>query len=224
MTEPVSALAALLLGLLGSAHCLGMCGGISSAVAMGIDRKNQHPLSLLISFNLGRISSYAVAGALLGSLGWLIRSPEITLWLRTLAGVILILMGLYVAQLWRGLSYLEKQGNHLWRHIQPLSRKLLPVSSPLQALALGALWGWLPCGLVYSTLIWSATAADWKVSAMMMACFGLGTVPGMLATGLLANQVQALLKNRKAQTIAGLLIILFGLYTIPWQGFGLNLY
>ncbi|MBU2964461.1 sulfite exporter TauE/SafE family protein [Amphritea sp. 2_MG-2023] len=224
MTEQVSALTALLLGLLGSAHCLGMCGGISSAVSMGIDRKNQRPILLLLGFNLGRIASYTVAGALLGSLGWLISSPTTAVLLRTFAGVILILMGLYVAQIWRGLAYIEKQGNHLWRHIQPLSRKLLPVSNPLQALALGALWGWLPCGLVYSTLIWSATASDWKVSALMMACFGLGTVPAMLATGLLANQVQALLKNRKAQTIAGLLIVLFGLYTIPWLGLGLPLY
>ncbi|RTE67639.1 sulfite exporter TauE/SafE family protein [Amphritea opalescens] len=221
MTEQVSALTALLLGLLGSAHCLGMCGGISSAVAMGIDRKNQHPALLLLGFNLGRITSYTIAGALLGSLGWLISSPTTAILLRTFAGVILILMGLYVAQIWRGLALIEKQGNHLWRHIQPLSRRLLPVSNPLQALALGGLWGWLPCGLVYSTLIWSATAGDWKVSAMMMACFGLGTVPAMLATGLLANQVQALLKNKKAQTVAGLLIILFGLYTIPWRGLGL---
>ena len=116
------------------------------------------------------------------------------------------------------LAYLEKQGNLLWRHIQPLSRQLLPVRNPLQAVALGALWGWLPCGLIYSTLIWSATASDWQTSALLMACFGLGTIPAMLATGLLASQVQSLLKNRKAQTIAGLLIILFGLYTIPWRG------
>ncbi|WP_299196851.1 sulfite exporter TauE/SafE family protein [uncultured Amphritea sp.] len=223
MTEPLSAFTALLLGLLGSAHCLGMCGGISSAVAMGIDRKNQRPVLLLLGFNVGRIASYTLAGALLGSIGWLIRSPEVSLFLRSLAGVILIFMGLYVAQIWKALAYLEKQGNRLWRHIQPLSRKLLPVHNPMQALALGALWGWLPCGLVYSTLIWSATASDWKTSALLMACFGLGTVPAMLATGLLASQVQALLKNRSAQTVAGLLIILFGLYTIPWRGLGLSL-
>jgi len=225
MNEPLSFFTALLLGLLGSAHCLGMCGGISSAVAMGIDRKNQSPVLLLLGFNAGRIASYALAGAFLGSIGWLISSPEATLFLRSLAGVILILMGLYVAQIWKVLTYLEKQGNRIWRHIQPLSRKLLPVRTPLQALALGALWGWLPCGLVYSTLIWSVGAAnsDWKTSALLMACFGLGTVPAMFATGLLASQVQALLKNRKAQTIAGLLIMLFGLYTIPWQGLGLSL-
>lgn len=223
MTEPLSVITALLLGLLGSAHCLGMCGGISSAVAMGIDRQNQRPVLLLFGFNSGRILSYAVAGALMGSIGWLIRSPEVSLFLRSMAGIILIMMGLYVAQIWKGLSYLERQGSHLWKHIQPLSRKLLPVRTPFQSLALGVLWGWLPCGLVYSTLIWSATAGDWKQSALMMACFGLGTIPAMFATGLLASQVQALLKNRKAQTVAGLMIIVFGLYTIPWQGLGLTL-
>lgn len=216
--ESVTAASALVIGLLGSAHCLGMCGGISSAVAMGIDRQNSQPLVLLSGFNIGRIASYSVAGALIGSISWLLRSPELIILLRALAGLILILMGLYVAQIWKGLSWIEKQGNCLWRYIQPLSKKLLPVRSPLQALALGALWGWLPCGLVYSTLIWSATAADWKMSALMMACFGLGTVPAMFATGLLAQQVQTLLKQRRTQTIAGLLIIGFGLYTVPWPG------
>ena len=110
MNEPLSLFTALLLGLLGSAHCLGMCGGISSAVAMGIDRKNQSPVLLLLGFNAGRIASYALAGAFLGSIGWLISSPEATLFLRSLAGVILILMGLYVAQIWKVLTYLEKQG------------------------------------------------------------------------------------------------------------------
>lgn len=216
--ESVTALTAILLGLLGSAHCLGMCGGISSAVAMGIDRNNSRPLLLLIGFNIGRITSYAAAGALIGSLGWLLRSPEIALTLRVIAGIILILMGLYVAQIWKGLRWVEMQGNHLWRHLQPFSKRLLPVKNPLQAIALGGLWGWLPCGLVYSTLLWSATAADWQTSALMMACFGLGTVPAMFATGLLAQQVQALLKQRQTQTIAGLLIIGFGLFTIPWPG------
>jgi len=221
MTETVSAATAFILGLLGSAHCLGMCGGISSAVAMGIDRRNSHPLLLLSGFNLGRILSYSIAGALLGLIGWLIRSPEIATILRTVAGVILILMGLYVAQIWKGLRYIETQGNIVWRYIQPFTRQLLPVRSPSQALALGALWGWLPCGLVYSTLIWSATAADWKTSAWLMACFGAGTLPAMFATGLLAQQVQQLLKSRKTQTIAGLFIIAFGIYTIPFKGLGL---
>lgn len=221
MTESLSALTALLLGLLGSAHCLGMCGGISSAVAMGIDKRNSNPLLLLAGFNLGRILSYSIAGGLLGILGWLISSPEIAVFLRTLAGIILVLMGLYVAQIWKGLSHLEKQGAFIWRHIQPFSSKLLPVKSAPQALLLGALWGWLPCGLVYSTLIWSATAANWQQSALLMACFGLGTLPGMLASGLLAQQVQQLLKYRKTQTIAGMMIIAFGIYTIPFQGLGI---
>lgn len=216
--DSVTVLTAITLGLLGSAHCLGMCGGISSAVAMGIDRQNSNPLLLLSGFNLGRIASYTLAGALMGSIGWFLRSPEISLLLRCLAGIILILMGLYVAQIWKGLSWIEKQGNYIWRYLQPLSKRLLPVRNPVQALALGALWGWLPCGLVYSTLIWSATAADWKTSALMMACFGLGTVPAMFATGLLAQQVQTILKQRSTQTIAGVLIIGFGLFTVPWPG------
>lgn len=216
MTEALSLTTALMIGLLGGTHCLGMCGGIAATVSLGSG--NQHNSILLLGYNVGRISSYAAAGFLLASLTWLIRSPELMLSLRTLAGVILILMGCYLAGWWRVLTYLEKGGQTLWRKIQPLAGKLLPVKTVPQAICLGALWGWLPCGLVYSTLIWASAANTPLDSAILMASFGAGTLPVMLLTGFFAGRLKAIIQHRYTRQISGLLVILFGLFTIPWSG------
>lgn len=212
MTDSLSLTAALLLGLLGSAHCIGMCGGIAASLAL-----SEHPdRSLhLLAYNLGRLCSYALAGALLGGAGILVKGELVSLLLRSLAGLLLIAMGLYVAQWWKGLTHVEQLGSRLWALIRPAAGRLLPVRHLSQALLLGIFWGWLPCGLVYSTLIWAATSQAPLHSAMLMFTFGIGTLPAMLTTGLLARQVQQLLARRSVQSIAGSLIILFGLYTLP---------
>lgn len=212
MTDSVSLTTALFLGLLGSAHCIGMCGGIAATMAM-----SDHPNRWLhlLSYNSGRLISYAIAGTLLGSAGVLIKDGTFALILRSIAGLLLISMGLYVAQWWKGLTYIERAGSRIWALIRPAASRLLPVRHNGQALLLGFFWGWLPCGLVYSTLIWSATSQDPIQSGLLMMAFGVGTLPAMLTTGLLARQVQSLLSNRNVQHISGLLIILFGLYTLP---------
>ncbi|MGY8869453.1 MAG: sulfite exporter TauE/SafE family protein [Pseudomonadales bacterium] len=215
MTESLSISTAILLGLLGSAHCLGMCGGIAATIALGQKRSR---IPNLIGYNFGRLISYALAGALVGSLGILIKDSTLAIALRTLAGLLLITMGLYVAQWWKGLTQVEKLGSKLWSLIRPAASKLLPVKNIKQALLLGFFWGWLSCGLIYSTLIWAATAQDPIQSASLMFAFGVGTLPAMLSTGILAKQMQTLLANRNVQHIAGLMIILFGLYTIPFNG------
>ncbi len=217
MTEPLALSTAFLLGLLGGTHCLGMCGGIAATVSLGAPGGRRAP-ALLLGYNLGRICSYAVAGAIIGSLSWLLRNQPVLLGMRLFAGLMLIAMGLYVAQWWQGLTHIERAGAHLWRRLQPLASRLLPVRSLGQALSLGLLWGWLPCGLVYSTLIWASAAADWQLSAQLMTAFGLGTLPSMLLTGLLAQQLRQLLQQRLTRSLSGGLIVIFGLYTIPWQG------
>jgi len=217
MTEALILPTAFLLGLLGGTHCLGMCGGIAATVSLG-SPKGSKGFFLLLGYNFGRILSYTLAGALLGSLGWLLNDATLQLGLRSFAGLMLIFMGLYIAQWWRGLTHLERMGGHLWKHISPFASKLLPVQNLGQASLLGALWGWLPCGLVYSTLIWAASASNWQDSALLMAAFGLGTLPTMLLTGVLAQQVKQLLQKRLTQHISGALIIGMGLYSIPWQG------
>lgn len=205
-----------MLGLLGSSHCLGMCGGISAALGINSQANSQtQQLLKLVAYNSGRISTYGLIGAMVGFMGSQITMiPELGLALRAIAGFLLIAMGLYVAGWWFGLTKLEQVGAKLWRHIQPFSQKLLPVKTSSQALRLGLLWGLLPCGLVYSTLSWALTAADWQHSALLMIAFGLGTSPAMLATGFASQQVLGLLKRRGARMLAGSLIIVMGAATL----------
>ncbi|WP_416467694.1 sulfite exporter TauE/SafE family protein [Pseudomonas sp. LFS044] len=207
---------ALVLGLLGGGHCLGMCGGLMGALTLAIPPEQRgRRARLLLAYNLGRILSYTCAGLLLGLAGWAVASSPAALALRVVAALLLIAMGLYLAGWWSGLTRIEALGRGLWRHIQPMASRLLPVSSLPRALLLGALWGWLPCGLVYSTLLWAASQGNAGYSAALMLAFGLGTWPVLLATGLAAEQVNSLLRRRSVRMAGGLLVILFGVWTLP---------
>jgi len=207
---------ALILGLLGGGHCLGMCGGLMGALTLAIPPEQRgRRLRLLLAYNLGRILSYACAGLLLGLAGWAVASSPAALALRVVAALLLIAMGLYLAGWWSGLTRIEALGRGLWRHIQPVASRLLPVSSVPRALLLGALWGWLPCGLVYSTLLWAASQGNAGYSAALMLAFGVGTWPVLLATGLAAERVNILLKRRSVRVAGGVLVMLFGIWTMP---------
>nr|WP_219736060.1 MULTISPECIES: sulfite exporter TauE/SafE family protein [Pseudomonas] len=207
---------ALVLGLLGGGHCLGMCGGLMGALTLAIPpEQRSRRLRLLLAYNLGRIFSYASAGLLLGLAGWAVARSPAALGLRVVAALLLIAMGLYLAGWWSGLTRIEALGRGLWRHIQPVASRLLPVSSLPRALLLGALWGWLPCGLVYSTLLWAASQGNAGYSAALMLAFGLGTWPVLLATGLAAERVNALLRRRSVRVAGGVLVMLFGVWTLP---------
>ena len=217
MTELLPQLAsALILGLLGGGHCLGMCGGLMGALTLAIppEQRNRR-LQLLLAYNAGRICSYAIAGLLLGMAGWAVGNSPVAMLLRVAAGLLLICMGLYLAGWWSGLTRIEALGKHLWRHLQPLSKRLMPVSSIWQALCLGAIWGWLPCGLVYSSLLWAASQGSPTESGLLMFTFGLGTLPVLLATGLAAERLTGLLRQRSVRIGAGLLVMMFGLWTLP---------
>ena len=204
-------LGALLLGLMGSAHCLGMCGGLAAMTGQGVGG-----LSRVVIYNLGRLTTYALLGALAGWFGEqiLAAAPKFTLILRGAAGLLLIAMGLYVTGWWMGLSYLERGGAYIWRYLQPFTRRLLPVEHAGQALLLGLIWGLLPCGLVYSTISWALVTADWRQSALLMLSFGIGTLPAMVGLGVLHGAVVSKLKSRRFRSVAGIFIILMGLWTI----------
>ncbi len=209
-------LSALILGLLGGGHCLGMCGGLMGALTLAIPPEQRaRRLRLLLAYNLGRILSYAAAGLLIGLAGWAVASSPAAMLLRVLAGLLLIAMGLYLAGWWSGLTRIEAVGRHLWRHLQPVASRLMPVSSLPRALLLGAVWGWLPCGLVYSTLLWASSQGSPGESALLMLAFGLGTWPVLLATGMAAERLTALLRRRGVRVAGGLLVILFGIWTLP---------
>ena len=213
--------AAFLVGLLGSTHCIGMCGGIVGALTLGLDdpvRKSSFRLqAFLLAYNSGRILSYTLAGGLSGLLGgqfarldWDIDFPVGGL----IAGLFMVALGFYLTGWWQVLVVLEKLGARLWRRIEPLGRRLLPVNSLLQAFALGMLWGWLPCGLVYAALAWSLTTADAGQGALLMFGFGLGTLPMLLLMGSAAEQLNRFVRSPRARQIAGLIIIGLGIYVL----------
>ncbi|MGM0537373.1 MAG: sulfite exporter TauE/SafE family protein [Pseudomonadota bacterium] len=210
--------AAFVFGLLGGAHCIGMCGGIMSALTFAVPPSMRSPArlsGLLLGYNLGRIASYMVAGALVAGLGTLVAlTPQARLVLQVLAAVMLILMALYIADWWRGLLRVEALGRRFWKHLEPLGRRLMPVVRVPQAVALGAVWGWLPCGLVYSMLAWSLAIADPWRGAALMGVFGLGTLPALLATGFAAHQLGALIRHRATRAVAALSIIAFALWQL----------
>ncbi|HIG37242.1 MAG TPA: sulfite exporter TauE/SafE family protein, partial [Oceanospirillaceae bacterium] len=164
--EP-SLLAALVIGIAGGGHCIGMCGGISAALSLGVP-KGGKAIAYSLAFNLGRILSYAAIGALIGLGAQVLQLNQYlnaSLWL---AGLMLVLMGLSIGQWWQGVKRIEHLGKFIWRWLQPLTKPLMPIKSVPQALALGGLWGWLPCGLVYSSLIWASSANDWQSSSLLM--------------------------------------------------------
>lgn len=214
--ELLPLLAMVGIGLLGAGHCVGMCGGITSA--LGFAGAGEGRAGKVLGYNMGRILSYGIAGVLVASLGYwgqefLALGPA----LRILAGIILILLGLYLAGWWNLLIYLERGGARLWRRIQPLSRRLLPVTNPGQAVLVGMLWGWLPCGLVYSALAYAATATTPWQGGLMMVGFGLGTAPAMVAGGLFASQARRLLQRRQLRVAMALAMIAFGCWTLASQ-------
>ena len=218
MTETPTFLAALTIGLLGSAHCIGMCGGITSALSLSIKGRSTTAVSgLMLTYHLGRIVSYGLAGLILGTLGWFLGDANKTLQmvLRYVASGMLIAMGFYITGWWKGLMKMEKAGSVLWKFIQPKASALLPVRNVPNAFALGSLWGWLPCGMVYSTLIWSASQGNPVQSSLLMVCFGLGTLPATFLTGLFARQLTSVIQSAITRNIAGLMMIAFGIWSVP---------
>lgn len=210
--------AAFLLGLFSSAHCVGMCGGIMGALSMAIpaDAKARRWV-ILLSYNFGRILSYTLMGAIVGVFARQITESGGAVWLRWLAGLLLIAMGLYLANWWRGLTYLETGGRYLWAYLQPLGKALMPVDNAVKAVALGGIWGWLPCGLVYSALAYAMAQGDTLGGGTVMLAFGLGTLPTVLATGFVAQQLTRLLQRRHLRWSFAVMVMLFGIWTI-WGG------
>jgi len=186
------------------------------AFSLGIAAEQRRQrFALLLLCNLGRSLSYSIAGLLLGLIGQVLIRTPVALALRMLAALLLIGMGLYLAGWWSFLPRVEAAGRFLWQRISMLTRHLLPIDSASRALLLGALWGWLPCGLVYSTLLWTASLGSAGKSALLMFAFGVGTWPVLLASGLAAQKLSMLLRHVGIRRVSGLLIILFGLWSLP---------
>ncbi len=215
---------AFLVGLLGGVHCVAMCGGIVGALSFGVAPENGRvPWSYLLVYNVGRIGSYTLAGALVGGISWLAGQWfEVHLWqkgLQMLAGLFMLALGLYIAGWWRGLAKVERAGGWFWQRIEPFGRRLLPVRSVSHAFILGLLWGWLPCSLVYSVLIWAIASGSPLQGGELLLSFGLGTLPNLLAMGAFALTLRTLVQRTWLRQLAGVLIIGFGLLSM-WRVVG----
>jgi sulfite exporter TauE/SafE len=220
-------------GLLGSVHCAGMCGGIVGALSMApaagrsvpvrVIRTARPALANVFAYNAGRIGSYMTAGALAGGLGnglgqgaaALARLPALQAGGYWMANLMLAMLGLYLMDAWRGLARLEQGGQLVWRHVQPLLRHVRPVQGGSfglgRMLAAGVLWGWLPCAMVYSVLVTAMLSGSATGGALVMLAFGLGTLPMLLALGLLGARLRACLRLRSVRLACGVLVLGFGL-------------
>ncbi len=221
MTE-FSIIAVLLVGLLGGVHCLGMCGSIVGVFTAQAPRERARwPYHL--AYSGGRIASYAAAGALVGAVGQaglLMRDAvPVQHLLFSLSSLMLIALGLYLAGVWGMVRRLESLGGGLWQRLQPYTTRLLPVNTVPRALGLGALWGWLPCGLVYSVLLTALASGSATQGSLIMLAFGLGTLPNLLAIGLFWESVKGWVQSPRVRMTAGMLVLAFGMYGLFKVGY-----
>ncbi|BEV16521.1 sulfite exporter TauE/SafE family protein [Herbaspirillum sp. DW155] len=246
-----------LVGLMGSVHCIGMCGGIVGALssagparasAVPVQAPAQAALAVpqgrpvhriiplhiagpaqvhafgqdlvrVLGYNLGRLSSYALAGALAGGIAaGLLRGADVLGWMApaqkvayVMTNLVLILLGLYLTQWWSGMSRMEQLGSGLWARLRPHAARLVPVDTPAKALLLGSLWGWLPCGMVYSALLTALMAGSAVQGALTMLAFGAGTLPVLLAAGLSVARLRQLAARPWVRRSAGVVVLAFGL-------------
>ncbi|MBD3610273.1 MAG: sulfite exporter TauE/SafE family protein [Gammaproteobacteria bacterium] len=215
---------AFLVGFFGGVHCVGMCGGIVGALTFGLSPEKRKQWSgsfpYILVYNLGRVLSYTIAGAVVAGISLLaldvfaIHQAQTVL--KAVAGLFMLVLGFYLGGWWNGLLKIEKLGSRLWKYIEPLGRKLMPVQTLPQAFVLGMIWGWLPCGLVYSVLIFTLTATSIQDGALIMLSFGLGTLPTVISMGLMAAMLSAFVRQPWVRHVAGALVVLFGIMML-WQ-------
>lgn len=201
-------LAALLMGLAGAGHCLAMCGGIAGALG---PNRSVWQLGL---YNLGRITSYTIAGALVGLLSQQLLQHQLAdlVYLRLIAAAFLVALGLYYGGWWLGLRHLERIGKPLWQVLQPVAAKIRQRRATPWVFATGLVWGWLPCGLVYSALSWAAISGNSWHGATYMLMFGIGTLPAMFAFGWFSTQLQSILQSQGFRKTMGIAMIAYALW------------
>ncbi|WP_434360767.1 sulfite exporter TauE/SafE family protein [Parasalinivibrio latis] len=211
--------AAVLVGFLGAGHCISMCGGIAASLCSGVPNSASGTMKwlYLLNYNIGRIFSYCVAGGLVG--GVFASAVEITgwqsglMWLRGMAAIMLILMALYISRIWQGITYIERGGKAIWRYISPLTSRFIPLPNAWSALPFGILWGWLPCGLVYSALSWAAVSGSVTSGIFVMLGFGTGTLPAMLFMAGIGIKAAGFLNSGPFRYTASALLFGYGIYT-----------
>jgi sulfite exporter TauE/SafE len=213
--DSINYLSAFLVGLAGGVHCVGMCGGIVAALRM-VTPKGVSPLPYTLSYNVGRILSYTIAGALTGFMGKIAADyiPLANYVLSLLSGVMLLLLACYLGQWYTGLTALERVGKRLFSKVQPFAKRFLPFKTPLSAFPYGFIWGWLPCGLVYSTLTWSLAAGSAVEGSAIMFFFGLGTLPTLLASSAGSQWLIAGFRHTSVRQSIAAIMLIYAVYLI----------
>ena len=217
MNGDITLLTLFLLGFFGGGHCVGMCGGLSSAFALqlppGLNRAG-----LIVLLNLGRISSYVFIGLLVGAIGQIGISLDQTRWLQNglylSANLLLLFLGLYLAGISSLATRIESIGRPIWKRLNPLLNRLLPIQSVPACFGVGRLWGWLPCGLVYSASLYALGSGNALEGGLYMLAFALGTLPNLLAMGLFAAQLKNFLQRKTVRLAAGLLVAVWALWRL----------
>ncbi|MCX7945439.1 MAG: sulfite exporter TauE/SafE family protein [Hydrogenophilus sp.] len=208
--------AVFLMGLLGGAHCFGMCGGIVGALVwpMGRSRGGWEQIRLVVAYNGGRVATYGALGGVAGGIGEVATVLEgvlpVQLGLYVAAQVMLVLMGLYLLGETRWLAPLERLGQRVWQIVQPVTRRFLPVEGVREAVALGMVWGLLPCGLVYGVLATALMSGSAERGALTMVAFGAGTVPNLVLAGLMWGRFRDWVQRRWVRWWAGGIVAAFG--------------
>jgi uncharacterized protein len=211
--------AALLAGFLGSGHCFAMCGGLAAALGMRARIAGaSHSVTLrnIAAYQVGRVGGYTLAGALIGFFGTSLQSavnlPNLATGVRVASGVLLVLIAIRILWGWNGLAIFERIGARLWTTLQPMAKHAAGHGEISGSLLLGLVWGWLPCGLVYSMLLFAALSGSaWRGAALMLA-FGVGTLPAILSSGVVATHFQALFSRNWARPASGVLLFAFGVW------------
>lgn len=217
--DPLTLAAAFTVGVAGSVHCLAMCGGIAGALGLRARRAPSVRRAWLLTaaYQVGRLGSYTAAGAIVGALSGSVQGvlggDAVALTARVLAGGVLVAVGVSVLFKWRPLAALERLGGRLWRVLAPLARAI-PPNGVGSAVLLGALWGWLPCGFVYSMLIFAALQGGAGSGAALLLLFGLGTAPAVFGAGILSAQIGRWSMARGLHQAAGSLLLAFGVMTM----------
>jgi uncharacterized protein len=217
-------LAAFATGVLGSAHCVAMCGGIVGTLSGSIDpnlrKRPSTQLGYVLAYNVGRIASYAAFGAVFAALAMGLSRTlvDVQLVLRGIAGALMLCLGLYLVGLFPRFTAIERLGAPVFAKVSPWAKRLLPVRSHTHAAALGALWGWVPCGMVYTALALATASGQPAMGALTMVAFGLGTLPAMLTSGIVSGHVLARFGSIWVRRTAGVVIAVFGVMSVVFAG------
>jgi sulfite exporter TauE/SafE len=219
---------ALLLGLLSALHCVAMCGAIIGTLTLSLPREvrsqKKRLVPFILAYNFGRIVSYITMGLVMGLLvGFLgsISHPVVMLAgisghdvLQATSAFIMLGTGLYIANWFPRFAVVERLGVPLWRQLEPLGRRLIPVRTLKQAFVFGTIWGWLPCGLVYNAVAVAATTGSGTRSALTMLAFGIGTLPAVMSAGIFTAWMAHLASLNGLRQVAGLVIMVMAVVNL----------